>query len=214
MTEEKPKIGRPPVLSCAERTCQILRAAEQVFVCHGYSGTTMDRIACAAGMSKRTLYQHFPDKLAVLQGILRAYDAGPLMESLTDPDPPGSAREILHRSLVEILRFLLCPAQVALTRLAVSEATAAPEVARLFYDNAMGGLSAAFTRRIARLAAQGRIRCSDADWLGSSLVGGALNRQLLRRLTHPEAGPPDVADLERRVSALLDLVGPSLGFAE
>ncbi len=126
------------------------------------------------------------------------------MESLTDPDPPGSAREILHRSLVEILRFLLCPAQVALTRLAVSEATAAPEVARLFYDNAMGGLSAAFTRRIAGLAAQGRIRCSDADWLGSSLVGCALNRQLLRRLTHPEAGPPDVAELERRVSALLD----------
>ncbi|MEL5877324.1 hypothetical protein [Cereibacter sphaeroides] len=45
-------------------------------------------------------------------------------------------------------------------------------------------------------------------------MGCALNRQLLRRLTHPEAGPPDVADLERRVSALLDLVGPSLGFAD
>ncbi|MGP3698085.1 TetR/AcrR family transcriptional regulator [Rhodobacter sp. NSM] len=214
MTEEKPKIGRPPVLSCAERTCQILRAAEQVFVCHGYSGTTMDRIACAAGMSKRTLYQFFPDKLAVLVAILKAYDAGPLMAVLADPEPPGTAREILHRSLVEILRFLLSPAQVALTRLAVAEATVAPEVSRLFYGNAMGGLSAAFTRRIAALASEGRIRCNDPDWLGTTLIGAALNRQLFRRLTHAESAPPDETDLDRRVSALLDLVGPTLGLPE
>ncbi|WP_096787931.1 TetR/AcrR family transcriptional regulator [Rhodobacter sp. CZR27] len=210
----KPKIGRPPVLSCEERTCQILRAAEAVFVQHGYSGATMDRIACAAGMSKRTLYQHFDDKLSVLAALLKAYNAGPLMESLNDPDPPGTPREILHRSITGIAHFVLGPEQTALTRLAVSEATATPEVARLFYQNAMGGPIAAFARRLGRMAERGQIRCDDPDRLGVHLIGATLNRQLFRLLTHPGAPPPSAEELESHVVAVLALVGPALGLAE
>lgn len=207
----KPKIGRPPVLSCEQRTCQILRAAEAVFVRHGYSGATMDRIACEAGMSKRTLYQHFADKLSVLAALLAAYNAGPVMDSLSDPDPAGPPRQILHRSLAGIVAFVLGPEQVALTRLAVAEAISTPEVSRLFYQNAMGGPSAAFARRLAHMAESGQIRCADPERLGAHLIGATLNRQLFRLLTHPGTPPPTAAEIDAQVDAVLALVAPALG---
>lgn len=211
MTEAKVRTGRPPVLSCEERTCLILRAAEAVFARHGYSGATMERIASEAGMSKRTLYQHFGDKLTVLAALLRAYDADPVMTCLTDPDPEGTPHQILHRSLTEIARHVLGPGQVALTRLAIAEATSTPEVARLFYENAMDGISAAFARRLARMAGRGQIRTADPERLGEILIGATLNRQVLHRLTHADTPPPEAADLAARVDAVLALTGPALG---
>jgi AcrR family transcriptional regulator len=45
-----------------ERRKQLLDAARQVFVDHGYHATSMDDIAVAAAVSKPVLYQHFPGK--------------------------------------------------------------------------------------------------------------------------------------------------------
>jgi AcrR family transcriptional regulator len=41
---------------------RILAAAERLFIEHGFSRVTMDEIASALGMSKKTLYRHFQSK--------------------------------------------------------------------------------------------------------------------------------------------------------
>ncbi len=45
------------------RRKQLLGAAQEVFVAHGYHAAAMDDIAERAGVSKPVLYQHFPSKL-------------------------------------------------------------------------------------------------------------------------------------------------------
>ncbi|MFQ3613868.1 MAG: TetR/AcrR family transcriptional regulator [Cyanobacteriota bacterium] len=40
----------------------ILRGALQEFLEHGYAGTSMDKVASSAGVSKATVYSHFQDK--------------------------------------------------------------------------------------------------------------------------------------------------------
>lgn len=52
------------------RRAQLLGAAQEVFVEHGYHSAAMDEIADRAGVSKPVLYQHFPGKLDLYLAIL------------------------------------------------------------------------------------------------------------------------------------------------
>jgi AcrR family transcriptional regulator len=52
------------------RRKQLLAAAQQVFVAHGYHAAAMDDIAERAGVSKPVLYQHFPGKLELYLALL------------------------------------------------------------------------------------------------------------------------------------------------
>lgn len=56
----------PPV-PIRERTRRLVQTeltsvAQDLFVAQGYDGTTVDQIAAAAGMSKRTFFRYFPSK--------------------------------------------------------------------------------------------------------------------------------------------------------
>jgi AcrR family transcriptional regulator len=62
--------GRPARLPRSARRKQLLAAAQQVFVQHGYHAAAMDEIAERAGVSKPVLYQHFPGKLELYLALL------------------------------------------------------------------------------------------------------------------------------------------------
>jgi len=48
----------------------VLEAATEEFLSRGFSGTSMDRIAEVANVSKRTVYAHFPSKDDLFQAIV------------------------------------------------------------------------------------------------------------------------------------------------
>ncbi|PQZ96457.1 TetR family transcriptional regulator [Arthrobacter sp. MYb227] len=52
------------------RRRQLLAAAHQVFVAHGFHGASMDEIADVAEVSKPVLYQHFPGKRELYIALL------------------------------------------------------------------------------------------------------------------------------------------------
>ena len=47
----------------------VIEAATEEFLTYGFTGTSMDRIAEAANVSKRTVYDHFPSKEDLFQAI-------------------------------------------------------------------------------------------------------------------------------------------------
>jgi len=61
--------GRPKDMG---KRMAILEAAKQLFVQHGYEGTSMDAVAAAAGVSKLTVYSHFGDKDRLFREAIRA----------------------------------------------------------------------------------------------------------------------------------------------
>ncbi len=65
--EAKPASTRLPRPA---RRRQLLGAAQEVFVAHGYHAAAMDEIAERAGVSKPVLYQHFPGKLELYLALL------------------------------------------------------------------------------------------------------------------------------------------------
>src|SRR6476469_4206527 len=64
--------GRPVRMPRSDRRKQLLAAAQEVFVAHGYHAAAMDDIAERAGVSKPVLYQHFPGKLDLYLALLDA----------------------------------------------------------------------------------------------------------------------------------------------
>jgi AcrR family transcriptional regulator len=65
---------------------RILDAAIRLFYQEGINATGVERLAAEAAVSKRTLYQHFPSKTAVVEEYLRH-----IRQSVGDPVVPGPA---------------------------------------------------------------------------------------------------------------------------
>jgi AcrR family transcriptional regulator len=60
----------PPTTADSTRQ-RILAGARGHFFAHGFRGVTMDDLAEELGMSKKTLYAHFPSKMALLQAVMQ-----------------------------------------------------------------------------------------------------------------------------------------------
>ena len=62
----------PPIDSPGEGTARgrIVAAARRHFFAHGLRGVTMDDLAAELGMSKKTLYAHFPGKAALVEAVV------------------------------------------------------------------------------------------------------------------------------------------------
>jgi AcrR family transcriptional regulator len=55
------------------KTLAIIQAAEEIFFKKPYSSITVDEIALAAGVTKKTLYTYFPSKLALFMHMFEYY---------------------------------------------------------------------------------------------------------------------------------------------
>jgi AcrR family transcriptional regulator len=49
---------------------RIIRSAREQFLAHGFHNVTMDDLAEGLGMSKKTIYAHFPGKSALVEAVL------------------------------------------------------------------------------------------------------------------------------------------------
>ena len=68
---DKKTISAPPRLLPESRRARILRLARAHFFAHGYSTFTMADLATELGMSKKTLYVHFPGKDAIMRAVIQ-----------------------------------------------------------------------------------------------------------------------------------------------
>jgi AcrR family transcriptional regulator len=88
-----------------QRRAEILEAAKQLFVEHGYDATTIRRIAGRVGISSTALYVYFPDKNAILAEICDATFES-LIEELDEVQRKSSdPLHALQESLEGYIRF-------------------------------------------------------------------------------------------------------------
>lgn len=100
MADKSPKRGRPPVTSAP----LIARAALDLFLRDGFESTTLDAVAAAAGVSKRTLFQYFPSKSAIVwHGAQEAYEA--LLTSLDNARDGDDWHSQVADALIASLQF-------------------------------------------------------------------------------------------------------------
>jgi AcrR family transcriptional regulator len=85
----------------------ILEAATRVLIREGYTRTTTNRVATAAGISVGSLYQYFPNKDALVVALLRRHREAMArvlashLEGLSDATPIEAAVRELVRAMLE-----------------------------------------------------------------------------------------------------------------
>ncbi len=110
----------------------ILRAAAEAFRHDGVRGASTDAIAERAGVSKRTLYNHFASKDALFDAVIERYwrrFAGKLDDAI---DPELALEERIVALCVSRLEVLLDPELIGFFRAVLGESMRSPELVRAF----------------------------------------------------------------------------------
>ncbi|NZA27239.1 TetR/AcrR family transcriptional regulator [Luteimonas sp. SJ-92] len=153
----------------------IVDAAVAEFRAAGFEATSMDRIAATAGVSKRTVYNHFPSKEALFVHIVDDLMARGSDEHAT----PYRADAPLHDQLLELvqrkLHLLHEPDFADLARVAIVASLHSPDLARQLMA-LLGQREHAMTTWVRAAAADGRLKAHDPAFAAQqleSLVKGA-----------------------------------------
>ena len=117
-----------------QKTQAIIKAACHYFLQYGYNGATTDLIQKKAGVSKATLYNHFPTKESLFASVVNTQCKLFVEQVRAISLPDTHFSESLFRIGEAYLTLLLAPENQALFRAVVAEAPRFPGLAKPFYD--------------------------------------------------------------------------------
>lgn len=159
-----------PLRLTDRKRAAVIAAATEEFLAAGFEATSMDRIAARAGVSKRTVYNHFPGKEALFAAILQQlWDA-----SAAGDAPVYSAKRALRGQLLQLLMRKLSllndEAFLSLARVAIAAGIHSPERARDMVAR-MSEREEDLTLWIRAAAADGRLTVPDPVFASQQLQG-------------------------------------------
>jgi TetR/AcrR family transcriptional regulator of autoinduction and epiphytic fitness len=148
----------------------IVQAAIAEFRANGFDATSMDRVAATAGVSKRTVYNHFPSKDDLFAQILEELWACSMAGHLAPYRPDRPLRAQLLELLGQKMALLRDPYFLDLARVAIAEAIHTPERARSMVAKLSEKDEGALV--LLRAAqADGKLKAGDAAFMANVLQG-------------------------------------------
>ena len=141
----------------------IIESALPLFLENGFKGTSIDLVVRASGVSKPTVYNHFPDKSALMLAVLQGW---------IDNNKPSIVPLRNMDELQQIIdRHWLSVAAVRLYAIVIGEGYRFPAARELFWEQ--------FDRRWRDAFAY---LCAQSPDLDAVAVESRLDHQLLERL--------------------------------
>ena len=189
------KRGRPTADERRTRETEILTAALGVFLRSGYGASTVDELAAAAQVTKRTLYAYYGDKAELFAAMVRYLAAAVSLDAARDHD---TLETLAARIVVRVHSDEL----VGLHQLVIAESTRFPELALVLHANGDA-------RHVARLAEHIRAERGPArEPLAEPLFSLLLGEKHRRRLLGIDPAPTP-AQATAHADAALALIGLS-----
>lgn len=128
------RTGRPPKKKSGEIEEAILSAATGLFLDVGYEATSMEAVAQAAGVSKRTLYARHSTKEALMKSVVEdRVQRWSNEASARNADLPDQFSERLKCHAKTLMASLDNPEVQQFDRLILTTASRFPEIAETFY---------------------------------------------------------------------------------
>ncbi|CAH0160053.1 TetR/AcrR family transcriptional regulator [Pseudomonas brassicacearum] len=148
----------------------ILQAAIAEFRSSGFEVTSMDKIAATAGVSKRTVYNHFPSKEELFAEILNRLWNSITAEQDLSYSPLKPLREQLQTLLQAKLHMLADENFLDLARIAIAATIHSPERAQDMVSR-MGQREEGLTAWIRQAQADGRLKPVEPAFAAQQMHG-------------------------------------------
>ncbi len=197
-----PRRGRPTRLEAQAIEERIRDAAVDAFVTNGFDRTTMEAVATAAAVTKRTLYAKHADKEALFAAVIPQALADMPFRRIDPALPDGPLDQVLRQAAHEIISRLTAPDAVKLRRFATLEAS---RLARLdhtdtsdLWSHSLGSIVGFLTERADRDEIAIDDAVTAADLFVSMVAGGPTIRADMGVIDPPDA-------LDRHVDGAVDL---------
>jgi AcrR family transcriptional regulator len=163
--------GRPQLRPDAETRHLIYEAARSELLARGYAGTSMEALACRAGVSTKTLYRLIPTKAELFQGMvtdrLDQFFSSIVADVVDEPD----LTKALTIMLIDCATFTLGEEVIGLNRLVIAECDRFPEIAEAFYQNGIQRVPVAIATWLATQCRRGLIALDDPKAAAGMVLG-------------------------------------------
>ena len=181
----------------------IVEAAERLFLDLGFGSVSMDELAAAAGVARRTLYNQFASKEAIFREMLLRVSG-----QLEDAFPPGietqgDVEDVLRMIARMILELHRRPEYLGFLRMVVADSRQFPWIAEDFAA-VMDPQTERFTRYIAHLTAMGILDCGNPTLAAHQFMGMLNELSLWPWMTGRESTPvPEEEIVEETIRMFL-----------
>ncbi|MFG2921869.1 TetR/AcrR family transcriptional regulator [Streptomyces sp. NPDC048305] len=189
----------------------ITSAATELFLERGYDGTSLARIAEAAGVSKSTLFKQFPTKAALFEAIVAESWQRDADDAMAQP-PAGDLRSGLTTIGHSYAGLVGRPGMTALFRIVIAELPRFPELGRMQFQLGKLPYFASVQRYLESEHEAGNAEVPDAVSAANQFLGMIANYVLWPRMLlsdwNPEASDVDYA-VEEAVRTILARYTPA-----
>lgn len=176
-------LGRPTAKRAAALRQTLINTASALMLARGYDGASIDAIATAAGVSKRTLYSRFSSKELLLREVL-AQAALPAFRPMPVLAPATSGRDALILIAHDIHGVLLHPDMQRWLRFAITNLGDRPELMAFVHtlvDQYLAFIQAMLEAVIAQTGLEVRDVAESARFFGILIAEPAKNLAFLAR---------------------------------
>jgi AcrR family transcriptional regulator len=145
-----------------ERPAEILAAALEQFVEHGYAGSKLEDVARRAGVTKGTMYRYYDSKDALFKAVVRETVVPHIAAFEREVSTfEGSARELVIRFARGWMERVYRSPISGLAKLIISEAGNFPELVRFYREEVIDRMGSALERVLERGIERGEFRRVD-----------------------------------------------------
>lgn len=160
-------VGRP--LSDAKRE-QILAAARRVFLEEGFDGASMQHITELSGVSKATVYNHFPSKDQLFEAVMLEQVRKLREQTFTLRSDMGRPEDVLFGLGVGFVSGVLTPQNMKMARQLVSEGWRFPHLGRAFMEEGPVRGTELLANYLKALCGEGILRIEDTTLAAQQFI--------------------------------------------
>ncbi|MBL7496956.1 TetR/AcrR family transcriptional regulator [Frankia sp. CNm7] len=179
-----------------QKRAAITEAATRLFLDSGYDGTSLAKIAEAAGVSKATLFKQFPTKAALFDAIVT--ESWKVEDESELHPPTGDLRQGLTTIGRRYVALLTRPGMAALFRIVIAELPRFPELGETHFSRGKMPYFDSVRRYLDAEHAAGTATLEDTELATTQFLGMISNHVFWPRMLLPRWAP-DEASMARVV---------------